>query len=55
MDDQLKELGFSSFTEWSKLVSNADISTPVKMAAFELWKNEDGTKEGLLALITDNQ
>lgn len=52
MEELLNELGFESKKEWLALVSHIDISTSKKLAAFEEWKNEDGTKEGLVKLDT---
>ncbi|MGV6816151.1 MAG: hypothetical protein ACWA44_02640 [Thiotrichales bacterium] len=54
MEDLVKELGFESVQEYHKLVSTADISTVEKMVAFEKWKKEDGSKEGLLKLIPND-
>lgn len=54
MEDLVKELGFDSVAEYHKLVAAADISTPEKMADFQIWKNEDGSKEGLLKLIPND-
>jgi len=50
MDRIAKMMGFEDAAEMNRLVAQADISTPEKLAAFERWKEEDGTKAGLLAL-----
>jgi hypothetical protein len=52
MEDLIKELGFESVQEYHRLVASADLSTAEKLKAFEAWKNEDGSKAGLLKLIT---
>ncbi len=44
------EHGFETVEELRQLIANADISTPEKLAAFERWQDEDGSKEGLLKL-----
>ena len=46
----VKKLGFESKKEWSNLVANVDLSTRDKLYDFEDWKNNDGTKDGLLKL-----
>lgn len=50
MEEFVKLLGFDSVTQYNKLVFTTDVSTPEKLAAFEKWQGEDGTKEGLLRL-----
>jgi len=50
MEELVKEMGFDSVEEFNNLVSGADLSTPDKFKAFNEWKTEDGTKEGLLNL-----
>lgn len=48
MDDRdAKTHGFDDAAEMFKLVASADISTPSALSAFEEWKANDGTKEGL--------
>lgn len=42
--------GFENAVDLIHLISAVDISTPEKLAAFEKWKLEDGTKSGLLNL-----
>ena len=42
--------GFESATEMNRLVATAKINTPERLAAFEAWRERDGTKGGLLAL-----
>lgn len=50
MEELLKELGFDNINEFNKLVASADLSSPEKLDAFKLWKEKDGSKEGLLKL-----
>ena len=45
------EYGFESLVEFNKLVSSVDLSTPEKIKYFTNWKQEDGSKIGLLLLI----
>lgn len=51
-EELLRQLGFSSSAEFHGMVSNADISSAEKMAAFQCWQENDGTKAGLEALPT---
>ena len=51
MEKIIKELGFSSVEEFHKLNSTPDISDPNKMKMYLDWKENDGTKEGLLKVI----
>jgi len=48
MEEIVKACGFESVLEFNKLVAEADISTPENYKSFMDWKNNDGTKEGLL-------
>ena len=50
MEEFVKLLGFDSLNQYNILVFTTDVSTPEKLAAFEKWQEEDGTKEGLLRL-----
>jgi hypothetical protein len=50
LEEFAKLLGFDSLSQYAKLVYTTDVSTPEKLAAFEKWEEEDGTKEGLLRL-----
>lgn len=49
-DEIAQALGFASAEEFHRMVANADISTPEKLAAFKAWQENDGTKAGLDAL-----
>ena len=51
MEELLKKLGFESFQEWTRLVANVPGLTDSKrLKAFEDWKENDGSKEGLMKL-----
>ena len=54
-EDLFKELGFESAAEFYKMSSDVDLSSAEKMAAFQSWKENDGTKAGLKALPTTNR
>jgi len=49
----VKELGFKNLKEWHKLIADIDITTPEKAQLFLNWRNDDGTKTGLLKLIKE--
>jgi len=48
----VKVLGFESFQEFLKLVSNVDLASDDKLKKFKNWKMNDGTKKGLMELNT---
>ena len=50
MEELVKELGFKDLDEYHKLVANVDLSSFEKIRAFNNWKNNDGSKEGILKL-----
>lgn len=50
LEEFVKYSGFESVEEFHRLMSHVDLSSPEKMKAFEDWKENDGTKEGLLKL-----
>lgn len=50
MEEFVRLLGFDNLSQYNKLVFTTDVSTPEKLAAFEQWQEEDGSKEGLLRL-----
>lgn len=51
MEHIIKELGFESEKEFHTLVASIDLSDPIKMKDFLDWKENDGTKQGLLKLF----
>lgn len=52
LDNVVKACGFNGIADFNACVSNVDLSSPVKVAAFKRWQEEDGTKLGLLGLGT---
>lgn len=50
LNDMVKDLGFKDKDEFYTLVASVDITTTAELAAFNNWKLNDGTKEGLLKL-----
>jgi len=48
MEEILKQMGFANEKEWSSLVAGVPLTKPGIFHAFETWKLEDGSKEGLL-------
>ena len=51
MEELVKQLGFESVEEFHKLNATPDLSDPKKMRMYLEWKDNDGTKEGLLKVI----
>ena len=54
MDEFIKVLGFESEKDFHSLMASVDIYTPTNMKRFLYWKENDGTKEGLLKVIALN-
>ena len=54
MEEFVKEMGFDSLEEFNRLVATVDINSKEKMKLFIDWKENDGTKEGLLLLFNDS-
>lgn len=52
MEEIVKELGFESEKEFHKMVSEVDLTDPSKMLKFLDWKQNDGTKQGLINIET---
>jgi hypothetical protein len=50
-DEDVKALGFAHLAEFCSMVASVDLSTPIQVSRFEKWRDEDGTKDGLLALM----
>ena len=44
-------MGFESEQEMHKLIASVDLSDPDKLQKFMDWKENDGTKKGLLHVI----
>jgi hypothetical protein len=54
MEELIKRMGFDSLREWQMLVANVPgLTDSKKLKAFEDWKDNDGTKEGLLKLYNE--
>lgn len=51
MDAFTQAAGFANAGEMHQLVSSVKLNTPNRREAFERWKQEDGTKAGLLKLL----
>ena len=51
MEELVKEMGFESLMEFHKLNAAPDLSNPKKMDMYLDWKENDGTKNGLLEII----
>ena len=55
MDEFVKEMGFENEKDFHSLMACVDISTPTNMQRFLNWKENDGTKDGLLKVIALNK
>jgi hypothetical protein len=55
LEELIKEMGFESEEEFFRLVASVPLDTKEKMKAFEDWKFNDGTKEGLMRLHNENK
>jgi hypothetical protein len=49
---ELKQKGFKSLKEFNSLISKLKLSDMSVVLKFKCWQNEDGTKEGLLKIIS---
>jgi hypothetical protein len=50
MDEVARDLGFDDAADMHRCVAAVDLTTPARLAAFVAWRDDDGTKAGLLAL-----
>jgi len=50
MEELVKEMGFKDEIEFNKMVASIDLSKPGKMYEFLKWKENDGTKDGLIKI-----
>ena len=55
MEEFVKDLGFENEKDFHSLMASVDISTPTNMQIFLDWKENDGTKDGLLKVIALNK
>ena len=51
MEELVKQMGFESVKEFHKLCATPNLSNGIVMEMFLDWKENDGTKEGLLKVI----
>lgn len=51
MEELVKQMGFESIEDFHKLNATPDLSDPKKMQMYLDWKENDGTKKGLLKVI----
>lgn len=52
MEELVKEYGFDSTEDFNQLINLADLSTEESRKAFKEWQKEDGSKDGLLTLLS---
>lgn len=50
VDAAARAKGFKGARDFHRHISAVDLSTPDKLAAYRKWREEDGTKEGMLKL-----
>jgi len=55
LEQAVLDLEFESEEEFHRLVTGVDISTHGRRIAFKSWQTEDGSKAGLVGLLTDPQ
>lgn len=55
LDQVAKDAGFEDWKELSKLVSSVNLSTIHNLNIFNYWKENDGTKKGLLKIIEEEK
>jgi hypothetical protein len=55
MDPIAQAAGFTNAEEMNKMVAEVDLTTSEGFEAFETWKEEDGTKAGLITLLEAQQ
>lgn len=51
MEEIIKQMGFESQEEFNRLVSSVDLTNTSTMQKFLDWKENDGTKQGLIKII----
>ena len=52
LSEAVKEFGFEDEMEFHRLVASVDISSQAKLKMFKFWQVNDGTKGGLLVVIS---
>jgi len=53
LDELLKAKGFENEDEFNRLISNVDLTDSCNLLNFNIWKEKDGTKSGLLKVMED--
>jgi hypothetical protein len=51
IDKLAQDMGFASPTEMSRLISMVNLASPERRTAYLVWRQNDGTKAGLLVLL----
>ena len=51
MEEVVKQMGFNSEKEFNQMVASVDLTSLNKMQKFLEWRENDGTKTGLLKII----
>jgi hypothetical protein len=52
MEEFVKQMGFESEKEFHEMVASVDLTDQIKMKKFLDWKENDGSKEGLLKVLS---
>lgn len=55
MDELVKKMGFENLQEFHRMVASVRLTLPGDLAAFNYWKENDGTKEGLSKLPMNSE
>lgn len=50
----IRKRGFRDTAEFVTLTSSVDTSDPIKRMRFQLWRQTDGTRQGLIDVINSN-
>ncbi len=50
MEELIKQMGFESMEEFHRLNASIDLSDNKKLKLYLEWKENDGTKDGLLKI-----
>lgn len=55
MEELVRECGFESLEEFNELINIVDLSTKDRIYEFKEWQKDDGTKSGLLTILSNRQ
>lgn len=55
MEELVRECGFESLEEFNELINTVDLSTKDRIDEFKEWQKDDGTKSGLLTILSNRQ